>query len=172
MTSRASEPRARQVYEQEQEPWYKQFWPWFLIALPGSVVVAGISMVFIANQHADDLVVKDYYKDGLAINQEIERKARAASFGMGAYVMVLENRLQVRLQGERQPETLGITLSHPLEADRDFSVTLTKRAPGLYLADLPNLLGTNWHWVIVSAEDAWRLDGSLKSDNFMGATPL
>ncbi len=26
-------------------PWYKQFWPWFLIALPASVVVASLITV-------------------------------------------------------------------------------------------------------------------------------
>ena len=41
-------------------PWYKQFWPWFLILLPGTAVVATLYTVVIANQYADDLVVDDY----------------------------------------------------------------------------------------------------------------
>ena len=59
-------------------PWYRQFWPWFLILLPASVVVAGLTTLYIANRHADDLVVDDYYKDGLAINRQLEKKQRAA----------------------------------------------------------------------------------------------
>ena len=33
-------------------PWYRQFWPWFLIVLPGSVVVAALTTVYIANKGA------------------------------------------------------------------------------------------------------------------------
>ena len=49
-------------------PWYRQFWPWFLICLPGSVVVAALTTMYIAHKGADDLVVDEYYKEGLAIN--------------------------------------------------------------------------------------------------------
>ena len=30
-------------------PWYRQFWPWFLIALPGTVVVAAIGTLVIGS---------------------------------------------------------------------------------------------------------------------------
>ena len=55
-------------------PWFKQFWPWFLIALPATVVVAAFVTLYIANRHSDDLVSKDYYKNGLAINLQLESK--------------------------------------------------------------------------------------------------
>ncbi|MEQ8516343.1 MAG: FixH family protein, partial [Chromatocurvus sp.] len=44
------------------EPWYRQFWPWFLIVLPGTVVVASIATLIIAVRGSDDLVVDEYYK--------------------------------------------------------------------------------------------------------------
>ena len=36
----------------DTKPWYKQFWPWFLIALPGSVVVASMFTINLAVQNA------------------------------------------------------------------------------------------------------------------------
>lgn len=33
-------------------PWYKQFWPWFLIALPGSVVIASLFTISLAVENA------------------------------------------------------------------------------------------------------------------------
>ena len=39
--------------------WYKQFWPWFIMALPFSAVVAGLSTVAIAYHYADEVVVRD-----------------------------------------------------------------------------------------------------------------
>ena len=49
------------------EPWYRQGWPWFLIALPATAVVAGIATLVIAAKTFDGMVVDDYYKEGQAI---------------------------------------------------------------------------------------------------------
>lgn len=152
---------------EDTEPWYRQFWPWFLIALPGSVVIAGISTVFIAVRHADDLVVTDYYKDGLAINIELDRKRLASELGIEADLTIFERRLQVRLSGEEHGETLQLLLSHPLEADRDFQVTLYRVATGLYDAQLPATVAANWHWTLATAQENWRLDGSLSAQDFV-----
>ena len=65
-------------------PWYRQFWPWFLIALPGSVVIASLVTVYIAFSGADSLVVDNYYRDGLAINQVLEQDRRAEALGSPA----------------------------------------------------------------------------------------
>ncbi|MDX2349593.1 MAG: FixH family protein, partial [Porticoccus sp.] len=44
----------------DTKPWYRQFWPWFLMALPGSVVIAGLTTVYIAFNGADTLVNDNY----------------------------------------------------------------------------------------------------------------
>ena len=31
-------------------PWYRQFWPWFLIAMPGTVVIASMVTLYLALQ--------------------------------------------------------------------------------------------------------------------------
>lgn len=43
----------------EGVPWYKQFWPWFIIALPASVVVASFFTLWLAISNPDHLVVDD-----------------------------------------------------------------------------------------------------------------
>ena len=44
-------------------PWYKQFWPWFIIALPASVVVASFFTLWLAISNPDPLVVdEDEYR--------------------------------------------------------------------------------------------------------------
>jgi len=40
-------------------PWYRHFWPWFLIVLTGSAVVGGITTLVIALQNPETLVVSD-----------------------------------------------------------------------------------------------------------------
>ncbi|HEY3488245.1 MAG TPA: FixH family protein [Gammaproteobacteria bacterium] len=39
-----------------QHPWYRQFWPWFLIALPASALIASSITCVIALRHADEVV--------------------------------------------------------------------------------------------------------------------
>ena len=34
-------------------PWYRQFWPWFLIALPASAVAGSLLSVYLALRHPD-----------------------------------------------------------------------------------------------------------------------
>lgn len=55
--------------------WYRQFWPWFLIALPGTVVVASLITIYIAFTHQDPLVDGNYYKHGLTINERLDTNA-------------------------------------------------------------------------------------------------
>lgn len=40
----------------DRDPWYRQFWPWFLIALPATSVVFSFATLFIALQDADTVV--------------------------------------------------------------------------------------------------------------------
>ena len=156
-------------------PWYRQFWPWFLIALPGSVVIAGLATVYIAHRHADDLVVDEYYRDGLAINVQLEKQTVAAELGLAALVRVLDRRIQVRLRGDDEaiaylPE-LRLQLSHPLEAERDFVVTPQRVAVGLFDATMPSTVAPKWHWILADPEGNWRLDGSLQAGDFVGYAP-
>jgi hypothetical protein len=43
----------------ENLPWYRQFWPWFIIALPASAVIAGFITLWLAISRPDHLVVDD-----------------------------------------------------------------------------------------------------------------
>ena len=59
-------------------PWYRQAWPWFLISLPATAVVAGLITFYLAARGWDGPVANDYYKQGLAINEELTRSNRAS----------------------------------------------------------------------------------------------
>lgn len=40
-------------------PWFRQFWPWFIIALPTSAVIASFVSLWLAVSNPDYLVVTD-----------------------------------------------------------------------------------------------------------------
>jgi hypothetical protein len=51
-------------------PWYRQFWPWFIIALPASAVVASFFTLWLAISNPDHLVVdEDEYRQ---LNSELK----------------------------------------------------------------------------------------------------
>lgn len=154
----------------DTKPWYRQFWPWLLISLPGTVVVAGFVTLYIANKYSDDLVADEPYKVGLAINRQLEKKQVAEQRGIQASLGFLgtgaEQRVEVRISGLNEDEALNLTLSHPLEADRDFNVRLQYAGSGLYIGKLNQSVAPRWHWTLESnGPEQWRLDGTIEQSD-------
>jgi hypothetical protein len=149
-------------------PWYRQFWPWFLIALPGAVVIAAFITLYIATTGADDLVASEYYKDGLAINRRLEKSRMAEELGMSAELKFDAGSVTATLNAPQQPDQLQLRLSHPLEADSDFSLTLARIAPGEYVGHLPRAVGPRWHWSLQEQGGNWRLDGIISPSEDSG----
>ena len=148
-------------------PWYRQFWPWFLFGLPGLAVIAGLSTWWIAAHNADDLLVDEYYKEGLAINRELGKQRRALELGIRAELEQSNGMFRVKLQGSELPPALQLFLSHPFDAERDFKLPLVQIQAGLYQGEYGEALQYKWHWrlepLAVNARDQWRVDGVLFS---------
>ena len=68
------------IVTKKPPPWYRQAWPWFLIAFPAIAVIAGAVTLWLAVSTSDGLVVDDYYKQGLAVQQTMARSQRAAGW--------------------------------------------------------------------------------------------
>lgn len=141
-------------------PWYRQFWPWLLILLPSSTVLASLVTIYLATKHADDLVVDEYYKTGLAINQELSRKQRAGELNLEATLRARDGELILQLSGDIDLPQLRLMLSHPMEAERDINLALSRVDHGYYHTRLPQPLSGRWHWIIDAGDGSpWRLDG-------------
>jgi hypothetical protein len=148
----------------DTQPWYRQFWPWFLILLPATVVVASFYTLYLASSGADDLVVDEYYKDGLAINRQLEKKQLGEALGVTAELAFSGELVTVQVAGPVDVAALNLLMSHPMEADRDFSVELKRIGQGVYRGALAGAVAPRWHWTLESTgPEAWRLDGSVAS---------
>lgn len=155
----------------DSKPWYKQFWPWFLMSLPATVVVAGFVTLYIAHKHSDDLVVDEYYKDGLGINQQLEKKQRASQLGISATLSFTQaasrNEVTIFVEGNQSEGELSLSLSHPLESDRDFVVALQQVEQGVYSGEFHSAIATRWHWILdFVGATTWRLDGAVQGSDF------
>jgi hypothetical protein len=40
-------------------PWYRQFWPWFIIAIPSTAVIGGMITLWLALTYPETLVVDE-----------------------------------------------------------------------------------------------------------------
>lgn len=147
------------------KPWYREPWPWFLMSLPATAVVAGLTTAWIAFKTADGLVVGDYYKEGLAINQTLERDDAARALGLAATLKSADGTLMLTLAGHLKtyPGVLILTLAHPTHQGLDHVLTLHLTGAGRYLAALPAMPDGKWHAQLVDAASTWRLAGVLHS---------
>ncbi len=175
----------KELTDTDQTPWYKQFWPWFLIVLPGSVVVAGIATVILAFKVQPDLVTDDYYRSGLEINEVLQQDRRAMELELKADILMDKEvgEVVVDIQGnlETFPPFLVIKFLHTQKANRDHWIKLRHIANGRYTGDLGQNRLTRWYLRLTPAIDGnaleaditeWRLTGQINSSSDSKATLL
>ena len=154
------------MQREDTDPWYRQFWPWFIMALPASAVVGGLYTAWIAMQTTDSLVIQS--DDGMNVvterNTAAEREARRLGLSAlvdinpetGAVIVSVFSAANVEL-----PRFLALRMRHPTMASRDANVEL--------LQAMPNSRGeATWaghfitppagrHFISLSSDDTWRL---------------
>ena len=147
-------------------PWYREPWPWLLMAGPAIVVVAGVITMVIAVRMSDGLVADDYYKQGLGINRVIAREERAKALEVAAALQFNEERDGVRVvlaSKLESPPRLQLTLVHPTRAGEDQSVALARVAPGLFEGRLNAPRTGAWRLQLEDGEGTWRVSGPWQS---------
>jgi hypothetical protein len=72
----------------DQIPWYKQFWPWFIMVPPATAIVASSITIWLAMTNAPDLVVPDYGKIGETVALDIRLAESADLLGLRATVQL------------------------------------------------------------------------------------
>lgn len=156
------------MYRQREDtsPWYRQFWPWVLITLPGSAVLASLVTIVIAVEEQDGLVVGDYYKEGLAINRVLARDEAARHLGLHASLALdaANGSVQVELDSAADKmahDTPVLKLLHPTRANRDVTAELTPLGGGRYRAIVGALAPGYWHLQLEDGDGQWRLTGRI-----------
>ena len=138
------------------KPWYREPWPWLLMAGPAAVLIAGAATTWIAFASADGLVAEDYYKQGLGINKRLAREEAARRLGISAEVRIEPGSIRVELRGA-SPQALFVHLAHATRAGHDVRLRLAPVSGGAYSADLEPLAAGRWRVVIEDPRAQWRL---------------
>ncbi|MCX9157040.1 FixH family protein [Niveibacterium sp. 24ML] len=143
-------------------PWYREPWPWILMGLPGSVVVAGFITLYLAAHNTDGLVVDDYYKEGLSINRTLGRQQAARDAGLQGELVIEGGGARVSLSakpGVALPAVLSMRIAHPTVAGQDQVIRL-ERHGNEYRGVMHPLANGRWAFVVEDEPRTWRLSGS------------
>ncbi|GAA0782688.1 MULTISPECIES: FixH family protein [Pseudomonadati] len=140
------------------QPWYKQFWPWFLIVLPLCAVVASINLLFIALDNSDSLVAEDYYKEGKAINMDLRKINYAKQIGMQFQAKIDDNMVEITQHGgPSYTAALNIEFYHRTIKESDLSFKVTADGAGIYRIPLDESIKGPWEIRIEGFDGQWRI---------------
>lgn len=158
-------------------PWYKQFWPWLILGLLFTAILASSSAAVVAIRTADGMVQEDYYEHGRAINMVLAKQQRAAELGLVGELFIDDQTgdITLDLSGEARPEQLTLKLLFPTLGDRDQILTLDHVHEGRYSGQVDMRLEHRWYLQLQPHDDTpeWRLSGEVTfpTDTAMRLTP-
>ncbi|GGC86907.1 FixH family protein [Vreelandella lutescens] len=152
------------------QPWYKQFWPWFLLGLLFSSIIVSTTFAVLSIKTADGMVVQeDYYEHGKAINMVLAKQERAQELELSAELRIdpVTSDIVLDLAGNDRPETLYLTLIFPTQDDRDQEFVLQHVREGRYITQGPDNLRYRWYIQLQpqQTEADWRLIGEARFPN-------
>ena len=165
---------------EDTKPWYRQFWPWFIISLPAASVVGGLTTVWISLQTTDSLVLQS--EDGVrnASDRRMAAERFATEAGLAALVDIDAATGVVAAtmrSGDLHdvPPTLDFELSHPAFAERDHLITLRKAQPDadgnpVWVGHLVQVPSGRFYAVLRSG-DTWRLTAEWRGEASLTLRP-
>nr|WP_298250717.1 FixH family protein [uncultured Halomonas sp.] len=155
---------------EDLKPWYKQFWPWFLIGLLLSSILFSLVYLAFSIRYYDGSVGDDYYKRGLAINEQLAKQEHAQELGLKAQLLFDDRTgdVVVDLAGEglseSRPKSLQLALIFPTDSDFDRILTLEHVHEGRYITTMEEPLRYRWYLQLqpeAGEQAPWRLTGEV-----------
>ena len=139
--------------------WYKQFWPWFLIVVPLTSMVLSFTMMNLAFNGEDSMVIDDYYKEGRSINLKIQKLQQAKNLNISTKTRVFSDYVEVTFVTgvPDSGEALTLDFFHSTQEFKDFSVTLLRDANGIYRAPLASDVSGKWQLSLHPFDENWKI---------------
>lgn len=151
------------MQEYDTTPWYKQFWPWFLIAIPLSSLIVGSQVIRLATDGTNSMVVDDYYKEGKTINTRLDKIEKAKALNITSTLMIVDGEIALTfLTGApKSGEALKLDFFHATLEARDFAVFLTQDANGVYRYSDDFSVQGKWRLRLTPIDESWKIQQRL-----------
>jgi hypothetical protein len=152
------------MQELDDKPWYKQFWPWFLICIPLSSLIVGSQVIRLATDGTNSLVVDDYYKEGKTINARLDKVEKAIELNIKTKLQVKPGSIELEfLSGAPESgEALKLDFFHVTQDFKDFTVLLTMDASGIYRSNEEYPIEGKWNIRLVPLDEAWKVQTTVR----------
>ncbi|WP_034413963.1 FixH family protein [Candidatus Photodesmus blepharus] len=146
------------------KPWYKQFWPWFLIFFPLTSIIASVITIVIFSKNSVSLITDNYYTKAASINTNLSKIQRAKKLELSAYIYSEGKNVFIFLnkgQLEYDPTILHIFFTNRTLPDRDFSRLVYLDENNQYRLFLENELTGLWFIKVTPLEEHWIIQGKV-----------
>lgn len=148
---------------QDSMPWYRERWLWLVVGIPLASVILSSIMLYVALTGEDSLVTDDYYKEGIAINQDLDKDRLAASLGLqGRFDIEADGKtFHLDLTGntsEVSSSVLFLNLEHPTRQSEDLLLRLVPNG-NRYIGQLEAVPHGKYYLTLYDLDGAWRLQG-------------
>lgn len=150
----------------DSRPWYREPWPWLLMAGPVIVVIAALATFGIAVKSDDGIVADDYYQQGKEINKQLHRDQVAQAMGLSAQVLFSADMRQVRVMTTSKqplPAELELLLLHPAQDDFDQHIALHRVSDNVYQGTVKPAPANHWYLHLQDKSKQWRVQGDWRS---------
>lgn len=141
-------------------PWYKEPYVWMLICIPLSSMIMGAVIITKAVTTKDTLVRDNYYKDGLAYNQEMQWDKKAQNLGLRYELEINGNTAQLRQVMSRldAPSMIQLKLSHPTLKEKDLDVLLQRQTDNRsFTGYIDDFTPGRFYLQLEAPEQQWRI---------------
>lgn len=148
-----------------KKPWYKNTWLLFLLAFPFASVLMGCVILYLAISRSDSVVQDNYYKEGLAINQEMAAIESARKKNIELQLSFTKGLVSIESTQPIAEETqqLRLLLSHNLNDKLDREVVLNRIDQFTFSATMNDLKKGRWYISVnpIHDDQLWRIKGKI-----------
>ncbi|MDA7793436.1 FixH family protein [Glaciecola sp.] len=144
-------------------PWYKQFWPWFLILVPLSSMIFSLNYAKLAVTTDNDLVVDEYYKEGRVINTRLDKIELAQTLNISTFLNINGDSIALTFNSgaPKQGQALRLNFYHVTIAARDFELLLTRDAAGVYRGSHSTDIIGKWKVSLTPLDEQWKIQKTM-----------
>lgn len=151
----------------DSTPWYKQFWPWFILAILGWGVVSATTTLIVAVRNPPQMMTGDYAKLGKALVDTHVRADRAEALGLTAQLGLVERDLRLDLRAADSAalgDTVMLLAQHPTDASQDLQIVLARQADGGYRGQV-EALPSRGRMIVSDLEQSWWISSSYRVED-------
>jgi uncharacterized protein len=139
---------------------------WIAVALPAIAIAASFLTLGVAVRHPDNELPEQYHWEGMKLDRDFERSARAATLGVRAELREFgrSGRCHLRLEiaGTAPPE-LQVRLIHATQPSLDRDVRLQRNAASsLYEGECHSMPQGHWRIELTDRNGDWSIRQNVR----------